>query len=388
MPETFNEENFKRKLINGGVEPATATAVAARTAAARRDSGNEKGAFFAAADLFPLPSPVQPAANQATPASQSVSATTSRRRTVIEDVADHVSGLSSEQQKASMATKKPSKTATDALAGSVEQAQQAAMLKHTKEQIKTLQLSLFDIAPWPDHMRAMPNDFARSALFTVRNKRTPRADLKNEVIFHLMKDVQITYTGPELRAYDDELVWLQVMEYAKRVPVGEPVTFTLYEFCKDLGWPINGQYYDRVEDCLTRLQTTALKFSSKRVGRLESLSLIRRFGFLDQTKKRQSRCQVLLEDEIVLLFAGEHYARFIWEKYRKLSAITRRMFDYFSSHRDPHPLTLDNFRLMCKSESTLAKKWREQANSSCVELCKSGLVKNVWMKDDQVHCDR
>ncbi|MCV5427658.1 plasmid replication initiator TrfA, partial [Escherichia coli] len=35
------------------------------------------------------------------------------------------------------------------------------------------QLTLFDIAPWPDSMRALPNDYARSALFTVKNKRQP-----------------------------------------------------------------------------------------------------------------------------------------------------------------------------------------------------------------------
>ena len=223
-----------------------------------------------------------------------------------------------------MATR-PGKTATASLANTVEQAQDAALLKHTKEQIKSLQLSLFDIAPWPDHMRGMPNDFGRTALFTARNKRTPRADLKDEVIFSVMKDVQITYTGAELRNYDDELVWLQVMEYAKRVPIDQPATFTFYELCGALDWPINKQYYQRIEDSLTRLSATTLKFSSRRVGKI-GVSLIRKFGFVEQTEKRKSRCWVLLEEEILLLFAGEHYAKFVWEKYRKLSGIARRMF--------------------------------------------------------------
>lgn len=357
--ENFNEEEYIKRLIERGLSPVDAAVIAARTAAAQNP---------------PARPPRQPHdAGRG-------------QRTAIEAVTDQVSNLALAKQDGAM--KKRGKTATEALAGAVEQAEQEAMLKHTKNQIKDLQLSLFDIAPWGDTMRGMPNDFARSALFTVRNKRVPREDLENEAIFHVMKDVKITYSGPELRAYDDELVWLQVMEYSKRVPIGEPVTFTLYEFCKDLGWPVNGRYYDKIEECLTRLQRTALKISSKRVGRLESISLIRRFGFLDQTDKRKSRCQVFLEDEIVILFAGDHYAKFVWGQYRQLSAITRRLFDYFSSHKEPFPLSLESFRLMCKSDTTLTKKWRQQATASCDELQKSGLVKAVWIKSDLVYCER
>lgn len=287
-----------------------------------------------------------------------------------------------------MASPAKKKNAVAQLADKANLLTQAALLKATKTQIKEMQLSLFDIAPWADHMRGMPNDFGRSAIFTARNKRTPRAELKDEAIFHVMKDVKITYTGTELRTYDDELVWLQVIEYAKRVPVGQPVTFTFYELCGDLDWPVNGQYYQKIENCLTRLQTTALKFSSSRVGRLESLSLIRRFGFLDRNEKRKSRCQVFLEEEIIVLFAGEHYAKFVWEKYRKLSGIARRMFDYFATHKDPFPLPLENFHLLCKSDATLAKKWREQSKGACKELQESGLVKAVWVNDDKVYCER
>lgn len=406
MPDTFDEQEYKRKLIAGGLPPGDAAALAARTAAARRESGTagqetkpagkEKPAKKAGAspgrsdfkpvgELFELAPPAQPEAAPAGPAVSPASAPAGRRQTIIQSFAQHVSGLADER-KGGMATR-PGKTATASLANTVEQAQDAALLKHTKEQIKSLQLSLFDIAPWPDHMRGMPNDFGRTALFTARNKRTPRADLKDEVIFSVMKDVQITYTGAELRNYDDELVWLQVMEYAKRVPIDQPATFTFYELCGALDWPINKQYYQRIEDSLTRLSATTLKFSSRRVGKI-GVSLIRKFGFVEQTEKRKSRCWVLLEEEILLLFAGEHYAKFVWEKYRKLSGIARRMFDYFSTHKDPYPLTLDNFRLLCKSDAATTKKWRELAGAAAEELKESGLVKNVWVKDDLVHCER
>ena len=279
------------------------------------------------------------------------------------------------------------KTAVEKTADKVSEVKQAALLKHTKEQIKAMQLSLFDLAPWGDDMRAMPNDLARAALFTTRNKKTPREVRQQHVIFHVNKDVLITYTGIELRADDDELVWQQVLEYAKRSPVGTPVSFTFYELCTDLGWPINGRYYDKAEECLTRLQATAMQFSSGRIGRLESVSLIHRFRVLDRGKKT-SRCQVEIDEEMVVLFAGDHYSKFVWKKYRELSPTARRMFDYFVSHKEPFPLKLETFRLMCGSDSARLKKWREQTGQACEELSQSGLIKLSWVQGDSIYCQR
>ena len=279
------------------------------------------------------------------------------------------------------------KTAVEKTADKVSEVKQAALLKHTKEQIKAMQLSLFDLAPWGDDMRAMPNDLARAALFTTRNKKTPREVRQQHVIFHVNKDVLITYTGIELRADDDELVWQQVLEYAKRSPVGTPVSFTFYELCTDLGWPINGRYYDKAEECLTRLQATAMQFSSGRIGRLESVSLIHRFRVLDRGKKT-SRCQVEIDEEMVVLFAGDHYSKFVWKKYSQLSPTARRMFDYFVSHKEPFPLKLETFRLMCGSDSARLKKWREQTGQACEELSQSGLIKLSWVQGDSIYCQR
>jgi hypothetical protein len=250
-----------------------------------------------------------------------------------------------------------------------------------------LQLSLFEIAPWASDMRAMPNDYARSALFTVRNKRTEREALQNHAIFHVNKDVSITYTGIELRAEDDELVWQQVLEYAKHFPLGIPISFTFYQLCTDMGWPINGRYYQKAEQCLSRLQASAMQFSSARIGRLESLSLIHRFRVLERGKKN-SRCQVEIDAEIMVLFAGGHYSKFVWEKYRKLTPIARRLFDYFASHKKPFPLKLETFRLMCGSETERLAKWKEQTKAACQELIASELVISSWIEDDLILCER
>ena len=130
-----------------------------------------------------------------------------------------------------------------------------------------------------------------------------------------------------------------------------------------------------------------MQFSSQRLGRLESVSLIRRFRILDRGK-RTSRCQVEIDTEMVVLFAGDHYTKFVWEKYRKLSPTARRMFDYFATHKEPYPLKVETFRLMCGSDSTRPKKWLEQVGEACDELRENGLVENAWINNDLVYCKR
>lgn len=277
--------------------------------------------------------------------------------------------------------------AVDALADRISEIKQKALLQHTKEDMQSMQISLFDIAPWQDSMRAMPNDYARSALFTVRNKKVAREALQQHLIFHVNKDVEITYTGIELRAEDDELVWQQILEYAKHYPAGTPTSFSMYALCNDLGWPINGRYYQKAEESLTRLQAGAIQFSSTRAGRLESLSLISRFRIVDRSK-RSAKCVIELDPEILVLFAGEHYTKFIWEKYRNLKPTARRLFDYLASHRQPYALKLETFRLMCGSDSARPSKWKEQSKIACAELVESGLVKAAWVHQDEILCER
>ena len=404
----FDEDEYRQRLIAAGIRPSSAAEVASKTAASRQATGQSFKRSDQAAEepsrFSGFNSVAELAATAVVQALEPPEALSpsSPPPTVVDEYWARVYGnynldqaqevragttQSTRRERMAATSKKKPSTAVANLANQANQLEQAATLKATKAQIKELQLSLFDIAPWADNLRAMPNDLARAALFTVRNKRTPRAARQSHSIFVLSKGVEIIYTGIELRADDDELVWQQVLEYAKRVPVGSPVTFTFYELCKDLGWSINGRYYDKAEECLSRLQATALQFISGRIGRLESVSLIHRFRVLDRGNKN-SRCQVEIDVEMVMLFAGKYYSKFEWEKYRSLSPTARRMFDYFVSHSEPFPMLLESFRLMCGSDSGRLKKWTEQTNKACGELTGSGLVKKSWVAGDKIYCER
>ncbi len=259
--------------------------------------------------------------------------------------------------------------------------QKALMRNHGFDDDDVLQLPL-----WPAYMRTLPNDYARSALFTV--SRGPRRALQEQKLFHYNNDVSISYTGIELRACDDELVWQQVMHYAKEVgDLEKPLEFTLYQLCKDVGWPTNNTYYKRVKASLNRLQATALNFESSRIGKIKSLSLVQSFS-MENVGTRKQTCQVYIDKRILLLYIGNHYTQVFWEKYRKLAPTARRLFDYICSHKEPYPLDIVTFQQMCGSRCESSRKWRQIVQKACVELENAELVAEAYVYENKVLCNR
>lgn len=278
--------------------------------------------------------------------------------------------------------------AVQQLAEKVADLTSSAEVRKIVQQAQDKQLSLFDVAAWPDSMRGMPNDFARCSLFTVRNKTVARVACTQLEVFHYNRDVTMLYTGTELRAHDDELVWLQVMEYAKRQPVGTPVEFSMYRICLDLGWSKNGQNYKRIEQCLSRLYAAGVQVTSDRLGRLESIKMLDEFR-MEGRNTAKPLCIIQIDPRLLLLFAGDYYTRVAWEKYRFLSPTARRLYDYLASHRNPNPLPLLAFQNICGSNSTRLKKWREQCREACAELVNAGLVEKAHVTDDnKIACQR
>lgn len=227
---------------------------------------------------------------------------------------------------------------------------------------------------WSDSRRAMPNEYARSAIFTVRNKRVPRRTLVNQSIF-VVGDCAITYTGIELRAYDDELVWLEILNLAKVSRLGAWVEFTHYQVCKALGWPINGSYYRKIHECLLRLKATAVAVHNKRLGKGRAISFIDAYEWENATGQKLKKCRVCIPSDMHALFAGHQFTEVEWSAYRKLSPVARRLYDYAASHKKPHALRLETVRDMCASDSVnRIRKWMEQVIFALDELKDCGLI--------------
>jgi hypothetical protein len=243
----------------------------------------------------------------------------------------------------------------------------------------------FDI--WPDEVREIPNDYARSAIFTVRNKKEPRQSLQNSILFHTEKAVKVTFTGIELRADDDELVWQQILNYAKHYPLGEPVEFNLHQLCKDIGWSVNARNYERLRICITRLKANEIKVENARLGKGVGISLIREYEF-DGAGDKGTKYRVWIHPNLIILFAGKNSTRIAWTQYREVTPVARRLYDYLASHKQPFPLHLDTFYQMCGSSCDTPRKWKQMVQQACLKLVKTGMVKKAWVRDDSIFFER
>lgn len=252
-----------------------------------------------------------------------------------------------------------------------------------------MQLSMLFPTLANEEISFMPNDLGRSALFTARDKRLKRENLVHEKLFHLHDNVTIYYTGSELRAYDDELVWQQILRYAREKPLGEPVRFSVKQLVADLGWPKNGQRYDAARMCLSRLKATELLVvNEKAFGTSGAFSLIDKYtGINDNGIKPVEYC-VWIDPAMITLFAGSTFTNHCWPIYRELTPSARRLADYVESHRTPNPLPVTKFAQMCGSKDQAARSQSQTARKACVELVEAGIAAQAFVKSGMIYAHR
>lgn len=250
-----------------------------------------------------------------------------------------------------------------------------------------LQLDLlFPSTMQNDSERSIPNDYARSSLFTARNKREKRVILQNVQLFHLQNDVSIEYTGIELRAEDDELIWLQILHYAKSVPLGEPFEFAVKQLVADVGWSRNGRYYDKARECISRLKANEIRVNNgKAFGDGGAISLIQNYEFKNDAEGKPTAYRVWIHPGLIMLFAGNNFTNHAWEHYRSLSPVARRLADYVESHKHPFPLDLEKFRRMCGSMDTSVTSWRRTVRSACREF-EECMKRRTMLEHDKIYC--
>lgn len=240
-----------------------------------------------------------------------------------------------------------------------------------------------------DDLRHIPNDYARSAIFTVRNKREPRQTFMHGKLFHYNEHVYILYTGIELRAEDDEIVWLQILNYGQHVALGEPFDFSIKDLVADLGWHKNGRYYNKARECISRLKANeVLALNKKAYGKSGAISLIQNYSVVNDKDGEPTHYRVWINPHLIVLFAGNTFTSHQWEIYRALSPVARRLADYLESHRHPYPLSLDTFRKLCDSTDKNIRSWRNTVKKACAELEKTKIVRQVFLSNDQIFCGK
>ncbi len=235
---------------------------------------------------------------------------------------------------------------------------------------------------WPESERRMPNELIRSSLFSAKSKKATREHFTDSKLF-VWGSAQLRYTGEEIRAYDDELVWLQLCHYFRKVDViaNESVEFTTSQLLKDLNWAKNKQYYQRVEDCLNRLDSGSVKVRTKRGGLWKeyTFSLIRKFKRVGEGSK--AKWKVYLEPEALSMYDGSYYTKFPWDIFLKSSPTEKRILGWILSHKDPLPIEIDELRALLSSSNTNNASFKQSVNVAIKNLVKNKMIEGAeWMK--------
>lgn len=237
-------------------------------------------------------------------------------------------------------------------------------------------------------LRHIPNDYARSSLFTARSKTVPRATLVHQKLFHFNEHITILFTGIELRAEDDEIIWLQILHYSQSVPLGSPFEFDVKDLVRDVNWSKNGRYYTKARECISRLKASEiLAKNDKAYGTSGSISLIQNYTAVNDADGKPTRYRMWIDPALIVLFAGSTFTSHRWMIYRNLSPVARRLCDYFQSHKHPYPLSLQRFKGMCGSQDTSTTSWRQTVRKACSEVQAAMVVSVATLsKDDNICC--
>jgi hypothetical protein len=123
---------------------------------------------------------------------------------------------------------------------------------------------------WKNGFSALPNSLVRSSVFRSASNKTNknRPSLMRKKL-SVLGPGEVFYSGFEMRQ-DDKDVLLALTDRARREHGGKPltpngffeVTVTKYTFLRELGWSQNSRNRDRLEDCLTRLESCQLRLIS------------------------------------------------------------------------------------------------------------------------------
>jgi hypothetical protein len=239
-----------------------------------------------------------------------------------------------------------------------------------------------------DNHRVLPNDFARSCLFTARHPKTQRKYLHSENLFHINKNIEILYTGQELRAVDDELIWMQLVHYCLKSPLSSYVEFKVRKLIQDIGWKETGAYYQKVRESLSRMKATEIFVkNSSAYGLSAGISLINNYVASGNSSDSQPTIyNISIDKSLIILFAGNTFTNLPWEKYKKLSTTTRRLADYALSHKYPNPIDIVSFLKMCGSDRVYSppKTRTTAAERCCKEIVKAGLVKEAFINKGKI----
>lgn len=223
--------------------------------------------------------------------------------------------------------------------------------------------------------RAIPNCFLRGALFGMVRKG--RRALVGDMPIFTMSQYDLTFTGYELDQNDLE-VWDTLMYLAKERKVDNELRITLYDLCQQMRLSYNQERAKKLEERALRLQLGQVKI--KTANKVFAGSLINNV-YID--KDGDGKLVVEYNKKLTPLFIDGDYT-LISADIRHLlgdNQLARWLYNFYESHKQPIPFTIDFIQKLCRSESQ-PKEFKRLLKSSLENVKKAHLSVNHKSKWD------
>lgn len=200
---------------------------------------------------------------------------------------------------------------------------------------------------WPDRVRGGPNALLRTALFAGVPSRfrkilehRPSAAVEPEGVVVASQDgIVMKYTGTQLNQYDAD-VFFEVLQRARRSPLGEAATFSGADFLRSIGRTASKRDYEDLDMSLRRLTRglVDVKWRIQQRPLAYTGSLIA--DFIRETDSKLYR--ITLSHSIKSLFEQSSFTMIEWEQRLQLlrNPLAQWLHSYYSTHAKPFAVTV------------------------------------------------
>lgn len=226
---------------------------------------------------------------------------------------------------------------------------------------------------WAEPQRGVPNDFARSALFTAK-KAVSNKLVRNKEVF-CQGGIKMTYTGVML-TQDHLDVYEGIMHLARQQDENTEIGFTGRGLLKLINRQTGGTDHKRLRATLKDLTATAVEI--KRNDRLVYWGSLLPEGTEDEAN---GFFKVVVNRRLIKFFE-EGFTLIQQEQRKKLarSPLARHLQCWLSSHKKPYPVTVQYLYDLTGSDTKELYKFRQNLKRALDKLKTVGVLED-WTLD-------
>lgn len=215
-----------------------------------------------------------------------------------------------------------------------------------------------------EERRAIPNSLLRGALFGIV-KKGKRAIVANQKIF-TMSQYDLSFSGAELDQNDLE-VWDTLIYLAKKKKVDNELVITLYELRKHMGYSQTRSAYEKIIERAKRLKFATVEIKHEKYTYMGSL--------LDEVfidENADGKLVIKFNKKLSSLFTDEDYTIISMDIRKQIgeNQLARWLYNFYESHKNPIPFTIEYLKELCRSEANIYK-FKSMLKES-LELVKKG----------------